>query len=106
MEVQSQSSPPPSSLRKTSPDNQTQEGVFQGKVVKIIGQKDEYLIQSSVDRKDAQEILKQTGYEISFAPGEDRIDNFVLGRGAFGVFYIGKTCQKTHCVGCSQNRST
>lgn len=65
----------------------------------IPGSKDHYEIKRRLHRDETEEILRQTGLIIPIHPGESYIENFTLGRGAFGEFCIGFAIQKAHYVG-------
>jgi len=63
------------------------------------GSHDQYCIKRSLHRAEAEAILKQTGVEIPFPLGENFLENYSLGHGAFGEFCIGYAWQKAHYVG-------
>jgi len=64
----------------------------------ITGQIDKYTIKRIITRANAEAILKQTGIELQFAPGEEEIANRALGRGGFGEVFIGFAAQRAHFV--------
>jgi len=70
----------------------------------IAGGKDRYTIKRTIIREEAQVILRQTGIEIAFELGQERVDNHRLGRGCFGEFCIGYAVQKAHFVGIKITR--
>jgi len=64
----------------------------------ITGQIDKYTIKRIITRANAEAILKQTGIELQFAPGEEEIANRALGKGGFGEVFIGFAAQRAHFV--------
>jgi len=64
----------------------------------ITGRIDKYTIKRIITRANAEAILKQTGIELQFAPGEEEIANRALGRGGFGEVFIGFAAQRAHFV--------
>jgi len=71
---------------------------------KVKGKQDSYTIKRNLSRADAQSIFEQAGIEIGFAPGQAQIDNFSLGRGAFGEFCIARAAKKANFVGIKITR--
>jgi len=70
----------------------------------IHGQQDRYTVKRSITREESQAILRQTGIEIPFAPGQELLPDFTLGRGNFGEFCIGYAAQRAHFVGIKITR--
>ena len=65
----------------------------------IIGTHDGYSIKRSLNRRDAESILKQTGLVIPIHPGESLIENYRLGKGEFGEFVAGHAWKRDQSVG-------
>jgi len=70
----------------------------------IKGKQDAYHVLRQISRRDAKAIFEQTGIVIGFVPGQARIQNFVLGKGAFGEFCLGISLSTKKLVGIKITR--
>jgi len=68
------------------------------------GERSTYVIFRKISRIQAQSILKQTGIQVPFVPGQDSRDDFALGRGNFGEFCIGYSLANQTYVGVKITR--
>jgi tetratricopeptide (TPR) repeat protein len=60
--------------------------------------KDTYTILYDLDRQEGRKIFEQTGLEIPFAPGQQEIENYIIGKGSFGELRIGYATEQKRYV--------
>jgi tetratricopeptide (TPR) repeat protein/serine/threonine protein kinase len=60
--------------------------------------KDTYTILYDLDRQEGRKIFEQTGLEIPFAPGQQEIEDYIIGKGSFGELRIGYATEQKRYV--------
>ena len=70
-----------------------------GRICLIRCQDDSYFIKFDISREEKEKILNQTGFDIPFIAGKNKMQDYVIGKGAFGEFRIAYACKKAHYFG-------